>query len=469
MRLLGAKRVSHDTDASTSDERQDEQIRLTARARGDDLVDVTKDLDVSGAVSPFDREGLGPWLTEPAKISQWDGLIVAKLDRLTRSVRDFDDLRLWCDKHGKVIISVAESLDLSTSVGRMFAGLLAMFAQFERDRMSERRAEAARKIYANGGYNGGQSLTWGYRPVRIDGRIELEPDPDLAELIDDIAGNVIAGTSVRAEAQRNGMDQQTLLRRLRSPALKGVVMFKGEIVRGDDGMPKVRTPIVSSQKWGRLQVRLDANARGRSVPQDAYPWLHVIKCGTCMQDLYVQRWSNRPYFYFNHKTLKRHVREGIEPCRGKNFNGHDIEAQIEPLVMKAFGDSFIPEVVELPAEDHSAELAQVEEAIADLEADRYDRGLFRGDTGTARYVAMMTSLEARAEALRAMPVQEARKEVILSDDLFADRWASLETDYDRGALVLRMGVHLLASKDASGTVHLRLQQGGKHWADVVRE
>jgi len=98
----------------------------------------------------------------------------------------------------------------------------------------------------------------------------------------------------------------------------------------------------------------------------------------CKQDLYAQKWKNRPYFYLNHKKLKRHVKEGIEPCYSRNFDGYEVEAQIEPVVMRAFGDSFIPEVVELPAEDHSIELAQVEEAIADLEADRYDRGLFRG-------------------------------------------------------------------------------------------
>ena len=137
--------------------------------------------------------------------------------------------------------------------------------------------------------------------------------------------------------------------------------------------------------------------------------------------------------------------------------------------MTALGDSYIPEVIELPADDHTAELAQVEEAIADLEADRYDRGLFKGDAGTARYVAIMKKLEDRADAIRAMPVTEARKEIVMSDDLFRDRWASLGSDHERGALLRKMSIRLLASKDADGGVRLRLQQGSRHWADVVRE
>jgi hypothetical protein len=94
--------------------------------------------------------------------------------------------------------------------------------------------------------------------------------------------------------------------------------------------------------------------------------------------------------------------------------------------------------------------------------------LFKGDAGTVRYVAIMRKLEDRADALRAMPVTEARKEIVMSDDLFRDRWASLETDQERGALLRKMGVRLVVLKDATGKARLRLQQGDKHWSDVAR-
>jgi hypothetical protein len=95
--------------------------------------------------------------------------------------------------------------------------------------------------------------------------------------------------------------------------------------------------------------------------------------------------------------------------------------------------------------------------------------LFKGDAGTVRYVAIMRKLEDRADALRAMPVTEARKEIVMSHDLFCDRWASLETDHERGALLRKMGVRLIVSKDTTGKARLRLQQGERHWADVARE
>lgn len=468
-RVLGASRLSHDTDASTSIERQGEDITNRVKADRNTLVHIAEDTDVSGAISPFERPDLGRWLTEPALIARWDTLMVAKLDRLTRSVRDFGDLLEWCKNNDKDIVSLDGEVNTDTSTGWLHVQIIMTFAEFERRRMSERRAESARKIYSYAGYNGGRALPWGYRPVRVNGRIELEPDPDLVPVITEIAENVIAGASVRSEAVRLGLDQPTLLRRLRSSSLKGVVLFKGETVRGDDGIPLLRKPVLASATWTKLQARLDANSRGRSVPSDAYPWLHIIVCAVCNQDLYSQKWANRPYFYFNHKKLKRHVREGIEPCYSNNFNGYDIEAQIEPLVMAALGDSYIPEVIEMPADDHIAELAQVDEAIAELQADRYDRGLFKGDAGTVRYVAIMRKLEDRADVLRALPVTEARQEIVLSDELFRDRWEALETDHERGALLRKMGIRLLASKDATGRARLRLQQGSRHWADAARE
>jgi hypothetical protein len=52
-----------------------------------------------------DRHDLGPWLTDPAKLAQWDILCVAKLDQLTPFGAHFDDLRIWADGHGKTIAS----------------------------------------------------------------------------------------------------------------------------------------------------------------------------------------------------------------------------------------------------------------------------------------------------------------------------------------------------------------------------
>src|SRR6516225_1656092 len=95
--VLGVARLSIETDESTSIERQTAGIESWATFRsqttGDDyqVVKITQDSDVSGAVSPFDREGLGPYLRRPL-LDTWQILVVYHLDRLTRSIADFEAL-----------------------------------------------------------------------------------------------------------------------------------------------------------------------------------------------------------------------------------------------------------------------------------------------------------------------------------------------------------------------------------------
>jgi site-specific DNA recombinase len=69
-RVLGATRLSHDTDASTSIERQREAIQGWSRAQGHQVVAITEDTDVSGSIAPQDRDGLGPWLSN-GKVGQF--------------------------------------------------------------------------------------------------------------------------------------------------------------------------------------------------------------------------------------------------------------------------------------------------------------------------------------------------------------------------------------------------------------
>jgi DNA invertase Pin-like site-specific DNA recombinase len=243
-RVLGARRLSHDTDASTSNERQGEAITGWAKLKDHTVVALTNDTDVSGAVSPFDRDDLGPWL-RPPRLHQWDVLVVAKLDRVSRPLVDFANLLTWCQEHGKVLVSVAEGLDFGTPTGQFIGKILILFAEWERQTMRERRADAARKLYADAGFNGGASLPWGYRAMTVGGKIELSPGSDMVALVGEIADAVIGGESVLSAADRHGMNYTTLLRRLWSPSLKGVVTLHGDVVRDADGLPKLREPVVS--------------------------------------------------------------------------------------------------------------------------------------------------------------------------------------------------------------------------------
>jgi DNA invertase Pin-like site-specific DNA recombinase len=457
-RVLGARRLSHDTEESTSVERQGDDLTAWSAAHRHTIVYMTDDTDVSGAVSPFDREDLGPWLRLP-KLAQWDILAVAKLDRISRSLIDFANLLTWCQDNGKTFVSVGESLDFSTPTGQFIGKILILFAEWERETMRARRADASRKIAANAGWHGGHSTEWGYRAVKVGGIWQQEPDHEQVMLIQEIAGRILKGESTQSVALDYGLDPTGLARRLRRPSLYGAVVFKGELVRGSDGMPLMREPVMDRKTWDKLQVKLEANSRGAGVPRDAAPWHSVIYCYDCGEPLYRQVYTNRSVKTYSHKRTLAKYRDGkVQPC-GAYINGRDIERQISPMVRRAWAGRFAVESITIPGEDNTEELARVDEAISDLSTDRYERGLFRGEDGTRRYTDFMSRLEARRQAiLDAGVIVPDRTETVKTEVLLTDMWDECEDDRAQGALLRRSGYRVYARKAGHGKAYIKLVQ-----------
>ena len=164
--------------------------------------------DVKGDVSPFERPELGPYLGDkPPKA--WDGIIVSQLDRLGRSLLDYATFLEWCRNHGKKVISVAESIDFGTPTGELFGNQLMAFAQFERQRIGERRRDAADRLREAGRWGGGQ-VPFGYRPEREGHGWTLVRDTRLGKIAEIMADRIIAGDTLSAVARwLNGSDIPT--------------------------------------------------------------------------------------------------------------------------------------------------------------------------------------------------------------------------------------------------------------------
>ena len=104
-----------------------------------------------------------------------DALLVAKLDRLTRSVRDLGHLVEKYFASGKAaLLSVGEQIDTRSAAGRLVLNVLASVAQWEREAIGERTSVAMQHKASQGEYTGGEA-PYGWR-VSADGA-RLEPDP----------------------------------------------------------------------------------------------------------------------------------------------------------------------------------------------------------------------------------------------------------------------------------------------------
>ena len=100
-----------------------------------------------------------------------EAVIVAKLDRLTRSVKDLCGLLELFEKRKVALISVAESLDTGSAAGRLVITIMGAVSQWEREAIGERTRDALRHKRSNGERVG--NIEFGYR-LAADGR-HLEP------------------------------------------------------------------------------------------------------------------------------------------------------------------------------------------------------------------------------------------------------------------------------------------------------
>jgi len=118
-------------------------------------------------------------------------IVVAKLDRLTRSVRDLADLIDLCAKHDVALVSVGETLDTSTAAGRMVVNMLGVVAAWEREAIGERTSTAlAHKRQQRTAYG---PTPFGY--VRVGDA--LVPEPNEQDALNEAARMDRLGASFR--------------------------------------------------------------------------------------------------------------------------------------------------------------------------------------------------------------------------------------------------------------------------------
>ena len=99
-------------------------------------------------------------------------VIVAKLDRLTRSVKDLCGLLELFEKRKVALISVAESLDTGSAAGRLVITIMGAVSQWEREAIGERTRDALRHKRSNNERTG--NVPYGFR-LAADGK-HVEPD-----------------------------------------------------------------------------------------------------------------------------------------------------------------------------------------------------------------------------------------------------------------------------------------------------
>ncbi len=175
LRVDGYGRVSTDEQAreGLSLVHQERQIRRYCELYGLDLVRVAIDPGVSAKT--LERDGLASVLDD-LRQGRADGVVILKLDRLTRQLRDWSDLidEFFSERAGRRLFSVNDSIDTRTPSGRMVLNMIMTVAQWEREEIAYRTSNALQGKIGRGERCG--RLRFGYT-LADDGKT-LVPHPE---------------------------------------------------------------------------------------------------------------------------------------------------------------------------------------------------------------------------------------------------------------------------------------------------
>lgn len=458
MRVLGYIRLSRETEATTSPERQREIILNWANIHEHKIVDWVEDLGVSGSVNPWERPNLKPWLTE--RSDEYDMIVGARVDRISRRLMHFAQLIAWATDNKIAIASATEPIDTSDKFGRMVANMLAMFAEFEREAIQERNHNSYTNAWNNGKWHGG-TPPYGYRAIKNPagkGWV-LVKDGAAVAIIEEICRRLLDGDSLNAVAtylntegvvtpldhvrlqkgqtpKGHSWATPSLKKMLQSKTLLGMAERNGKVLYGDQGLPVMRAePILTRQKWGEVQDRLEKLSDTKPRTRKTSPLLGIAFCLFCGNSTYrVVSSGGRPY-YRCRATVDARLN-----CNSRAIQAERLESIVESTLLKAIGGEEVMQEVRIAGESHSEALEAAKAAWNDLQNES------AGKPAAVKtlYAGKIAAVEERIATLSALPETVARTELRGTGKLYAELWRQGDAA-GRRKLLLDAGVRIEAA------------------------
>jgi site-specific DNA recombinase len=276
------------------------------------------------SAASLDRPALQMLLAE-VRAGKIDVVVVYKVDRLTRSLADFAKLIELFDAHAVSFVSVTQSFNTTSSMGRLTLNILLSFAQFEREVIGERVRDKIAASKRKGIWVGGP-VPLGYAVVAK----KLMVEPAAAEIVRMIFARYLELGSVQALAQdldRSGIRTKQRKRAngriigggafrvgglaylLRNRFYIGEVVYHGETFRGD------HEPILDPALFAAVQAKLSSQAVERRSRIRGSPallsGLLFDEHGHPMTATHTDRKGVRYSYYVSRAVLRKHAAGSI--------------------------------------------------------------------------------------------------------------------------------------------------------------
>lgn len=311
----------------------EQKERLIAYCKAKDwlIADIYVDGGYTG--SNLNRPGIQKLISETNK---FDLVLVYKLDRLSRSQRDTLYLIEEVFRpNGVDFISMQESFDTSTPFGKAMIGLLAVFAQLEREQIKERTWMGRVARAKTGLHHGGGNIPIGYEYE--DGKLIVNPYE--AEQVRKIYEWYLAGASLKGitdrlqdEGYTNKYSSYNSWSSVRN--ILGNETYTGTLHFGDIVVEDAHEAIISKEQFNAAQILRGKRQEqyGSTAFQSKHLLTGLLFCGHCGGRYYLRNTGKYSYYacYSRTKQIKGMVKD--PNCKNKIWKAQDLEPIIDAQI-----------------------------------------------------------------------------------------------------------------------------------------
>ncbi len=290
---------------------QEKRLRAMCEYKNYEIYKIYKDAGISaktGNHRPAFEE-----LKEDIKNKKVDTIVVLKLDRLTRSVYDMENIMKFLEENNAYLDCANDDINTTNANGRMVARLLTTVSQNEIERTSERT-----KIGLAGAIKEGNiphKTPFGYKRVNK----KLVPDPLTKDQVIRIFNLYYEGNSYQTISNIYNQEQvfgktnwcdSTILKILENEIYKGDFVH-GKRTTNPTYYENVVEPLVSKELWEECQVQKRKNSRNYKRDK-VYLFLQKLKCPKCGRILggnATRKKNGNIYYYYQCHNCKISIKE----------------------------------------------------------------------------------------------------------------------------------------------------------------
>ena len=336
MRVALYPRVSgHEQEDNYSIPEQIERMKKYCESRDWMVYKIYTDSGYSG--SNTNRPGL-PSLIKDSESGKFDMVLVYKLDRLSRSQKDVlylvEDV---FDKHGVYFSSMTENFDTSTPFGKAILGILAVFAQLEREQIKERTMMGKDSRAQEGKWHGSKWIPIGYDYE--DGLLKINEYEamQIREIVDLFLQRTPVRTIATMMTERGYLhkygewEAKTIRRVLANPVNIGLIKNRDKLY------PGVHDPIIEQETYDAVQVIMNERREKYGTTYKPYTTLlgGMIYCKHC-GGKYTKQGNGGGIDYYTCYSRSKKVKRMVKDpnCKNKNFKTPELDSVILTAIAK---------------------------------------------------------------------------------------------------------------------------------------